>query len=152
MYRLYIGLVEIFGKGMGTFYFKPNANKFSFDKCPVGINSLNQILPDMYKAAGLRHKTTHCLRVTCASSLFNARVDSKLIRDRTGHRSDVLLKHEKAEKKVISHVSAILGPNPYTGKVDSDQETVVIKKKKMNCNLENKSSSFLSFGASITAM
>ena len=44
------------------------------------------------------------------------------------------------------HVSAILGPNPYTGKVESEQETVIIKEKELNCNLENKSSSFLSFG------
>ena len=39
----------------------------------------------------------------------------------------------------ISHVSALLGPNPYTGKVESEQETVVIKKKIL-------SSSFFSFG------
>ena len=79
MYRLHIGLVEIFGKGMRAFCFKPNAKKFSFDKCPVGINSLNKTLPDICKAAGVRRKTAHCLRVTCASSLFNANVDSKLI-------------------------------------------------------------------------
>ena len=77
---------------------------------------------------------------------LNAKVDSKIIRDRTGHRSDALLKYEKAEEKLISHVSAILGPDPYTGKVDSEQETVVIKEKEFNCNLENESSSFLSFG------
>ena len=29
MYRSYIGLVEIFGKGMGAFCFKLNAKKFS---------------------------------------------------------------------------------------------------------------------------
>ena len=51
------------------------------------------------------------------------------------------MKYEKAEEKVISHVSAILGPNPYTGKVDSEQETDVIKKKEFNFNLEKKSSS-----------
>ena len=146
MYRLYIGLVEIFGKGRGAFYFKPNAKKFSFDKCPVGINTLNEILPDMCKAAGLSRKTAHCLRVTCASTLFNAGVESKLIRDRTGHRSDALLKYEKAEEKVISHVSAILGPNAYTGKVDSEQETGVTKKKEFNCNLEKNSFSCMSFG------
>ena len=48
--------------------------------------------------------------------------------------------------KVISHISAILGLKPYTSKVDSEQETVVTKEKELNCNLENKSSSFLSFG------
>ena len=75
---------------------------FSFDKSPVGVNTLNQILPDMCKAAGLKRKTSHSLRVTCASTLFNAGVDSKLIRDRTGHKSDALLKYEKPEEKVIS--------------------------------------------------
>ena len=62
--------------------------KNSFDKCPVGINSLNKILLDVCKAAGVRRKTAHCLCVTCASSLFHATVDSKSIRDRTEHRSD----------------------------------------------------------------
>lgn len=68
------------------------SNELSFDKTPVGINTLNSILPDMCAAVGLKRKTAHCLRVTCASSLFNANVDSKLIRERTGHRSDALLK------------------------------------------------------------
>ena len=54
----------------------------------MGINKLNDILPEMCKAAGLKRKTSHCLRVTCASSLFNAGVGEKLIRERTGHRSD----------------------------------------------------------------
>lgn len=62
------------------------------------------------------------------------RVDGKLIHDRTGHRSDALLKYEEAEEKVISHVSAILGSNPFTGKVDSEQEAVVIKEKELHCN------------------
>ena len=66
--------------------------KNSFDKCPVGINSLNKILLDMCKAAGVRRKTAHCLCVTCASSLFHANVDCKSIRDRTEHRSDASLK------------------------------------------------------------
>ena len=42
-------------------------------------------------------------------------------------------------------VSAILSPSLYTGKVESEQGTVLIKEK-LNCNLENKSSSFFSFG------
>ena len=28
LYRLYIGLVDFFGKGMEAFYFKPNAKTF----------------------------------------------------------------------------------------------------------------------------
>jgi hypothetical protein len=64
----------------------------------------------MCKAVGVARKTAHCLRVTCASSLFNAGIDTKLIRDRTGHRSDALHKYEKADENLVSKVSAILGP------------------------------------------
>ena len=63
----------------------------------------------MCEAAGRKRKTAHCLRVTCASSLFNAGVDRKLIHDRSGHRSDALMKYEKANEKVQTKVSAILG-------------------------------------------
>ena len=52
----------------------------------------------------------------------------------------------KQGERVISHVSATLGPNPHTGKVELEQETVVIKEEELNCNLEIKSSSFSSIG------
>ena len=56
------------------------ANKKSL----VGINTLNRILPDMLCGqAGLKRKTSHCLRVTCATRLFQHSVDEKWIRERT---------------------------------------------------------------------
>ena len=91
-YRLYIGLVQICANEVNAIYFKPNAKR-------------------MCEAAGIKHKTAHCLRVTCASSLFNNGVDRKLIRDRTAHRSDVLMKYENANEKVQTNVSAKLGPS-----------------------------------------
>ena len=63
----------------------------------------------MCKAAGLKRKTSHCLRVTCTSSLFNAGVEEKLIRERTGHRSDSLFKLEKPRKEKITEESSVLG-------------------------------------------
>ena len=48
-------------------------------RSPVGINTLNRLLLDMCQAAGIKRKTAHCFRVTCASSLFNASDASKLI-------------------------------------------------------------------------
>ena len=59
------------------------------------VFTLNKVLPDLCEAAGVKRKTAHCLRVTYASSLFNAGVEEKLIRERTGHRSNALLKYEK---------------------------------------------------------
>ena len=70
----------------------------------------------MCEAAGRKRKTAHCLRVTCASSLFNAGVDRKLIHDRSGHRSDALMKHEKANEghrsdALMKHEKANEGPD-----------------------------------------
>ena len=87
---MYLGLMQAFSNEvtLTAFYFKPNSKRFAFDKEPVGINTLNNILPSLCKEAGFKRKTSHCLRVTCASSLFNAGVDEKPIRDRIGHRSN----------------------------------------------------------------
>ena len=111
IHRLYIGLVEVFAKNGNAFYYKASKAKFGLEKVPVGINTLNMVLPDLCEAAGVKRKTAHCLRVTCASSLFNAGVEEKLIRERTGHRSNVLLKYEKPSEENKGKVSYLLGPN-----------------------------------------
>ena len=48
----------------------------------VGVNTLNRLLLDMCQAAGMKRKTAYCLCVTCASSLLNVSLASKLIFDR----------------------------------------------------------------------
>ena len=63
---------------------EPSKTRFAFDKVPVGINSLNKILPEMCEAAGFKRKTAHSLRVTCVSSLavqcWNGRkIDSRKV-------------------------------------------------------------------------
>jgi hypothetical protein len=78
IFILYIGLVESQAKRINAFYFKPCKSKFSYEKVPVGINTLNTILPEMCEAAGVKRKTANSLRVTCASSLFNSGIQEKL--------------------------------------------------------------------------
>ena len=76
-----------------AFYFRPNRDsaKFSYEHTAVGIDSLNKILPDkLCKSAGVARKTSHNLRVSCATALFQNSVEEKLIRERTGHRSNAL--------------------------------------------------------------
>lgn len=87
-------------KDVTAFWFRPNTNWLCFDKIPVGINSVNRILSVMCKTAGVKRKTSHCLRETCASYPFNHGVDSKFVRDRTGHRSNALLKYENQMRKL----------------------------------------------------
>ena len=93
------------------FTLKPNSKRFAFNKQAVGINKLHGILPPMCKVTGFKPKSSHCLRVTCASALFNTGVEEKkLIRDRTGHRSNALFKYEKASEMKSTVVSDILAP------------------------------------------
>ena len=66
-----------------------------FEKSPVGINTLNAILPNMCKEVGIKRKTAHSLRISRATKLFNSGVEEKLISERTGHRSNALLTYEK---------------------------------------------------------
>ena len=93
----------------------------------MGRNKLNDIFPEMCKAAGSKQKTSRCLCVTCDSSLFNPGVEEKLIRERTGHRSDCLFKHEKPRKEKITEVSSVLGPNT------SATEVKISEKKDLSC-------------------
>ena len=68
---MYLGLVQAYSNEVTAFYFK----HFAFDKQPLGNNMFNNMLPLLCKEPGFKHKTSHSLRVTCASSLFNAGVE-----------------------------------------------------------------------------
>ncbi|XP_067668331.1 uncharacterized protein KIAA1958-like [Haliotis asinina] len=63
------------------------------DKCwysrqPLGHNTLQKIVPEMCRKAGVQsYKTNHSLRVTTATHLYQAGVSEPLIMERTGHRS-----------------------------------------------------------------
>lgn len=103
---MYLGLVQAYPNEVTAFYLKPNSKRFAFDKQPVGINTLNNILPSQCKEAGFKRKTSHSLRVTYASSLFNAGVEEKLIRDRTGHQSNTLFKIGEVKSAEVSEVLA----------------------------------------------
>ena len=124
IYKCYMELVKIEDPPMNAFYFRPKTKSLGFAKSPVGVNTLSKILPDMCKSVGITVKTAHSLRVTCASALFQHGVDEKIIRERTGHRSNALFKYEKASKEQISNVSRILGPSTSLEKVDDTVEVV----------------------------
>ena len=55
-------------------------------------------------------KTSHSLRVTCATRLFQESVPEKLIRERTGHRSNALFRYEKKSAEQERNVNDLLGP------------------------------------------
>ena len=99
---------------------KPKQCELGYDKAPVGVNTLIKILPDMWSAAGVKRKTAHWLRVICATKLFNSGIDEKLIRDRTGHRSNALFQYEKPSVEQATKVSSVLGAEACTSKPKAD--------------------------------
>ena len=68
--------------------------------------------------AGLPRKMAHCLRVTCATRLFQNSVEEKLARERTGHRSNALL-----GDKQVQNVSKLLAPVNVSRKSGQSQAT-----------------------------
>lgn len=112
-YSTYLENIKFLAEKVDAFYFHPNRDPgvFSYQKAAMGINTLNKILPDMLcREAGLKRKTSHSLRVTCATRLFQESVPEKLIRERTGHRSNALFRYEKKSVEQERNVSDLLGP------------------------------------------
>ena len=66
--------------------------------------------PKVCKEVGNNRKTAHSLRIACAIKLFYSGVDEKLIRERTGHRSNAVLIYEKPSLVKSAKVSNLLGP------------------------------------------
>lgn len=115
LYKLYLSKISqcVLAKP-DSFYFRPQRNgKFEYEKSAIGINSLNKILPDkLCSMAGLPRKTSHSLRITCATRLFQSSVNEKQIRERTGHTSNSLFRYEKPSEQQVTFVSNVLAaPN-----------------------------------------
>ena len=110
LHRQYFQLVEQFGVKDRAFYFQAYAEKFELKNIPLGIHSLNKIVPLLCDKASLERRTSDCLNVTCASRLFNENEKEELIRSRSGHTSDALFRYEKANKEQELKVLKLSGP------------------------------------------
>ena len=66
MYSVYIEKIQSHAESIDSFYFHPHrGGKFEYEKSPVGLCTLNKILPEkLLGKAGLPRKTAHCLHVT----------------------------------------------------------------------------------------
>ena len=124
-YTKYLGSVEVLTKEIEAFYFKPNVNGnvIRHQRSPVGVNTLNKILPEKLCGAARIKKTSHSLRITCATRLFQESVEEGLIRERTGHRSDALFRYERKSEAQERRVSCILGPP--TGRMEEASSNVL---------------------------
>ena len=126
MYSCYIEKIQKHAQCTESFYFRPHrSGNFQYEQSPIGSCTLNKILPEkLCSKAGLTRKTAHCLRVTCATRMFQNSVNEKLTRERTGHKSNALFDYQKPSKQQIKDVSNILGPASAT-KTLNTAETIV---------------------------
>ena len=83
-----------------------------------------------------------CLRVTCASSLFKAGVEEKLIRNQTGHQSNALLKIGEVKSAEVSEVLAPKCSTSNEAMTKDTEDTVKIGNSKSFCDPFNVSAYF----------
>ena len=101
------------------FYCRPLPNKPIDDEkpwysaVPVGRNQLSKMVSSMCEEAKVEgKKTNHSLRVSGASTLFDAGVPENIIQSRTGHRSlDALRLYEPVTDDQGMKISKILSGN-----------------------------------------
>ena len=72
----------------------------------------------------LPRKTAHCLRITCATRLFQHNVEEKLARERTGHKSNALFSYQKPSEKQLDNVSNVLGAVMASTEMENEHSSV----------------------------
>ena len=76
---------------------KPNC---WYSTVPIGIYSLRKVVSSMLKDAGLDgYFTNHSLHRTCATRLFQAGENSKIVKEITGHVSDAVNKYQETSNE-----------------------------------------------------
>ena len=109
----YVSLLPEVGKTKkANFYLraldKPNPAQWYADQL-VGRNSLTKVVKNMLKNCNLDgYFTNHSLRRTCATRLFQAGVDTKLVKEVTGHTSDAINKYQLTSNVQKEQVSTIV--------------------------------------------
>jgi len=79
--------------------------------CPLGKNTLDNLLGRMSKKAGLStHFTSHCIRATSVTILRAAGLENSRVRSVTGHKSDTSIEsyHERPTIQQQVQSSAIV--------------------------------------------
>ena len=111
LYSVNISKVQGFYESVQSLYFPPHRNgTFEYERSAVGLSSLNEILPEkLCLKANLPRKTAHCLRISCATRLFQHNIEEKLARERTGHKSNALFSYQKPSEKQLVMLAMFWG-------------------------------------------
>lgn len=93
----------------------------------------------MCKEAGIKVKTAHSLRISCATTLFQAGVSEKMIREQKGHKSNALFKYQRPSQEwQTKEVSKLLGAQCSTGLSTTTSSTATATDEGMKEELTEK--------------
>ncbi len=69
---------------------------------PVGVNKLRDKVKGLMLAAGVDGRyTNHSLRVIATTRMFSKGIEEKIIKERTGHKSDAVRAHERTSEDLL---------------------------------------------------
>ena len=102
----------------------------------IGINTLSNRMKDLFQAAGIplenRNITNHSGKVTCCTTLFNARFSDSSVKSRSGHRYGAVETYKRPIEAFYDSVShALQRPKPTITACDTDNTTTSVKKMTM---------------------
>ena len=105
---------------------------------PLGINKVRTVVSSMLRDAGLDgFFTDHSLRRTCATRLFQAGTNVKLIKEITGHVSTAVEKYETTSDQQRMHLSNMLQGGVHERKLSEAPPMQVVEDVK-NISIEEK--------------
>ena len=107
--------------------FNPAVDKILFCSAPLGTTTLDNMMKEMSKRAGIEpHLTNHCLRATSVTVLSDHNCETRHIKFTTGHKSDQALEsyNERTSMAQQQNMSLALTDfigNAYCGSATSVQ-------------------------------
>ena len=109
-----------------------------YTSSPLGINRVHSVVTEMLKNSGLDgFFTNHSLRRTCATRLFQAGADVKLVKEITGHVSDSVHKYQTTSDDQRMHLSSIIQGDVLPIKLSQAEPMHVVEEPK-SVPVENK--------------
>ena len=112
-----------------------------YTSVPLGKNKLYNMVKDMCNNSGIEARTNHSLRATGATSLFNAGVPKKMIKDITGHLSDEALRMyerpSETQQQAVANVLASSVETSFQAQMNQLSTTNITPNNNTSCPVMN---------------
>ena len=106
--------------------FNPTHDKIWFCSVPLGITTLDNMMKEMSKRAGIEpHLTNHCLRATSVTVLSDHNCETRHIKSITGHKSDQAVESYNERPSIEQQQKMSLVLSDFIGNASSGGVTLV---------------------------